>query len=519
MNFARLALDNIDRYGEYVFLKYEDREFTNTGLEKLFNRFSRGLQKRGMQKGDRVIVFLPNMPEVLISYQAILRAGAIIVPVNPSLSYHELSYIITDSEASIVITAKGLLETVQAAKEHSPVKPVIITVGTDLPEGFISFEDCYAEDDTFLMFDQPDDAIAIIMYTSGTTGKPKGVMLSHLNIRMEGYGDSQQIGLLDSDGNRILDKVNMIAVLPFCHVYGLCTMGVAYLSGGTVFLMSEFDMEKILNCIQDNQITVFGGVPTMYAWLAIFPGAENYNTSSVVRWISGGSALSLETRQAFEERYNAKVLDAYGLTESTSGFSMQRHDRPIKPGSVGPAIPGSEVRVVDDEGRPLPPGQVGELIIKGPMVMIGYYKNEEETKRVKKDGWLYTGDMAMMDEDGFIYLVDRKKDVIISGGENIYPVQIEDFLHRCEAIKDVAVIGLPDKRLGEISAAIIELKPGFESTTEEDILAFCQALPRYKRPRRIIFDKVPRNPTGKIEKPKLREKYCGGRLVEKQIKS
>jgi long-chain acyl-CoA synthetase len=148
-----------------------------------------------------------------------------------------------------------------------------------------------------------------------------------------------------------------------------------------------------------------------------------------------------------------------------------------------------------------------------------YYKDPEATKAVLKDGWLYTGDMAMMDEDGFIYLVDRKKDVIISGGENIYPVQIEDFLHRCEAIKDVAVIGLPDKRLGEISAAIIELKPGFESTTEEDILAFCQALPRYKRPRRIIFDKVPRNPTGKIEKPKLREKYCGGRLVEKQIKS
>ena len=505
MNFARLALDNIDRYGEYVFLRFEDREFTNTGLEKLFNRFSRGLQKRGMQKDDRVVVFLPNMPEVLISYQAILRAGATIVPVNPSLSYHELSYIITDSEASIVITAKGLLETVQAAKELSSVKPVIITVGTDLPEGFISFEDCYAEDDTFLMFEQPDDAVAIIMYTSGTTGKPKGVMLSHLNIRMEGYGDSQQIGLLDSDGNRILDKIKMICVLPFCHVYGLCTMGVAYLSGGTVFLMSEFDMGKILNCIQDNEITVFGMVPTMYAWLAIFPGAENYNTSSVVRWISGGSALSLETRQAFEERYNAKVLDAYGLTESTSGFSMQRHDRPIKPGSVGPAIPGSEVRVVDDEGRPLPPGQVGELIIKGPMVMIGYYKNEEETKRVKKDGWLYTGDMGYLDEDGDIFIVDRKKDLIIRGGLNVYPSEVEQVLYGHPDVADAGVIGVPDKAYGEQVCAFVVLKEG-ATASKKEIQAFCrESLAKYKVPRYIEFaDELPKNDLGKTLRRQLK---------------
>jgi len=505
VNFAYLLLDNINKYGEYMLLNYEDQEYTNTDLERLSNRLGRGLLKMGLQKDDRVVVFLPNIPEVLISYLAILKVGAIVVPVNPSLSPQELSYIINDSEPLMIITSTGLAETVRRAQELSLIKPSVIVAGKSSHQNARPIADCYMEDNSFLMIERPDEAIAIIMYSSGTTGKPKGAMLSHLNLRLEGYGDAQQIGLIDPAGNRQLEKVNLLGVLPFSHVYGLCTMAVAYLSGGTIFLMPEFDPGKTLKCIQENEITVFGGVPTMYTWLAAYPDAENYDTSSVVRWISGAAALPAEVRNSFEKRYNTKILDAYGLTETASGFSMQRYDRPIKPGSVGPAMPGCEVRVVDNEGRPLPPGQVGELTIKGPNVMKGYYRNEEETAQALKDGWLYTGDIGYMDEDGDIFIVDRKKDLIIRGGFSVYPSEVEAVLCDHPEISDVGVIGVPDREYGEQVCAFVVLKEGAK-VSKKEIQSFCREnLAGYKIPRHIEFcDSLPKNELGKTLRRQLR---------------
>lgn len=461
MNFFNLSLDNINKYGEYTFLNFEDQEYTNADIERLSNRLAHGLQNRGLQEGDRVVMFLTNMPEVLISYQAILRTGAIIVPVNPALSFHELSYIIDHSEAVIVITSTALVETVRKAKEISSVRPSVIVAGKEHhEEDFISFTDCYTNNDAFLMIDRPDEATAVIIYTSGTTGTPKGVMISHFNLYMKSHGDSQQIGLIDANGTLLLDKVNLLAVLPFSHVYGLMTMGVAYVSRGRIFLLPTFDIEQILKQMQENEITVFGGVPTMYAWFAVFPGAEKYDTSSVVRWLSGSAPLSVEARNAFEKRFNKKIMDAYGLTETLSGTTMQRHDRPFKPGSVGPATPGAEIRVVDENGTPLPFGQIGELTVKGPYVMKGYYKNEEETARVIKEGWLYTGDIGYMDEEGEVYIVERKKDLIIRGGFNIYPSEVEKVLCSHPDIIDAGVLGIDDKEYGEQVCAFIVPKEG-----------------------------------------------------------
>ncbi len=505
MNFVHLLQDNIDKYGEYVFLNFEGQGYTNTDMQRLSNRLAHGLRKMGLQKDDRVAVFLPNMPEVCISQLAILRAGGIVVPINPSLSPQELSYIINHSEPFIIITSTDLAETVRTAKELSSVKPPVIETGQNTHPDFIPFVDCYADDDTFLMIDQPDDAIAVIMYTSGTTGTSKGVMLTHSNLYMQGYLDAQSCGILDADGNPLLEKVHVLGILPLSHVYGLSSTAVFLLTRGTIFLMSGFDMEQILKSIQENEITLFFGVPTMFAWLAIFPDVEKYDTSSVVRWISGSAALSGEIRNAFEKRYNTTMLEGYGLTETVTGFSLQTHNRPIKPGSVGQVIPRCEVRVVNDEGLPLPPGQVGELTIKGPNVMKGYYKNVEETARVLKSGWLYTGDMGYMDEDGDIFIVDRKKDLIIRGGFNVYPSEVEEVLCSHPDISDAGVIGVPDKEYGEQVCAFVVPKEGAKASKKE-IQSFCrESLAKYKVPRYIEFcDSLPKNDLGKTLRRQLK---------------
>ncbi len=404
-----------------------------------------------------------------------------------------------------MITSTDLVETVRKAMELSVVKPLIIVVGKDPQENFIAFEDCCADDDAFLMIAQPDDATAAILYTSGTTGNPKGVMLSHFNLCIEGRADTLSTGILDDDGNQLVNQVHILGILPFSHVFGFTMAGLTFLTGGTIFLMSGFNMEKILTSIQENEITIFFGVPTMFAWLAVFPDVEKYDTSSVVRWFSGSAALTSEIRNSFEKRYNTTILEGYGLTETATGFCSQRHDRPIKAGSVGQIMPGAEIRVVNDEGRPLPPGQVGELTIKGPNVMKGYYKNKEETAQVLKDGWFYTGDMGYMDEDGDLFIVDRKKDLIIRGGFNVYPSEVEDVLCSHPDISDAGVIGVPDKDYGEQVCAFVVLKDG-SLTSKKDIQSFCrESLAKYKVPRYIEYcDSLPKNELGKTLRRELK---------------
>lgn len=507
MNVVHLALDNIDKYGEYVFLKFNEQEYTNTDMERLSNRLGHGLQQRGLQKDERVVVFLHNMPEVLISYYAILRAGAIVVPVNPQLSAQELAYIIDHSEAAMIISSARLSATVRRAQKLAAAESIVIVVGEDPQGDFIPIEECYAADDELLMIDRSDDASAAIIYTSGTTGTPKGVILSHFNLYMEGHSDIQVMGLIGSDGSRLIDNINLLVALPLTHVYGLCTMAVAYLAGGTIFLLPGFNIEQILACIQAYEITVFGGIPVMYDALAAYPNVEDYNVSSVVRWLCGAVPLSAEVRNSFEKRYKTTILEGYGLTESVAGFSLQRYDRLIKPGSVGQSISGVEIRVADDEGRPLPPGHVGEFSIKGANVMKGYYKNEAKTARIIRDGWLYTGDIGYMDEDGDIFIIERKDDLIKRAGFTIYPSEVEEVLGSHPDIDEAAVLGIPDQDYGERVGAFIILKNGAQ-TSPEKIRDYCrESLADYKVPHYIEFcDRLPKSELGRILRRELKKK-------------
>ncbi|CFY08528.1 AMP-dependent synthetase/ligase [Syntrophomonas zehnderi OL-4] len=499
MNVVHLALDNLEKYGEYTFLCFNGQGYSNIYVDKKSNYLGYGLQERGLKKDERVIVFLDNMPEVVISYYAILRIGAIVVPVNPQMSAEDLAHIISDCEPGAVITSARLSATVSQALDLACLKPQVIVVGDVANEENISIEDCYVPEDTLLMTDRPDDAAAAIIYTSGTTGPPKGVVLSHFNLYMQGHSDIRGMGFFDSSGNRLIDKVNLLVVLPLSHVYGLCTIAVAFLAGGSIFLLPNFNLKQILCYIQTYDITVFGGVPSMYAALASYPDVEKYNVSSVTRWLCGAAPLPGSVRGAFEKRFNSNIIEGYGLTETVSGYSLQRHDRLIKPGSVGQPVSGSEVRVVDDIGRMLPPGHVGEFIIKGANVMQGYYKNEAKTAEVIKDGWLYTGDIGYMDEDGDIFLIERKQDLIKRAGITIYPSEVEEVLLSHPDIREVGVMGIPEPEYGEQVGAFIVLKKGAKAN-KNSIKAFCRkSLPDYKVPVRIVFcDSLPKNELGRI---------------------
>jgi long-chain acyl-CoA synthetase len=495
------------------------REITWKEFDDQANRFANLLLSRGIEKGKKVSILLMNCLEWLPAYFGVLKTGAIVVPMNFRYTAEEIRYCLNLSESDALVFGPEFIDRLESIKNDIPRVKYKFFIGENCPSFAERYEDITKNMPTTAPdIEIKDEEDAAIYFSSGTTGFPKAILHTHGSLLSSAITENKHHGQTKEDC--------FLCIPPLYHTGAKMHWFGSFLVGGKGVLLRGTKPKWILKAVSEEQVSIVwllvpwaqdildaierGEVkPEDYdlsRWRLMHIGAQPVPPSLIHRWFKYFPHHQYDTN--------------YGLSESIGpGCVHLGVENVHKVGAIGIPGYGWEAKIVGDDKKPVKQGEVGELAVKGPGVMKCYYKDPEATKAVLKDGWLYTGDMAMMDEDGFIYLVDRKKDVIISGGENIYPVQIEDFLHRCEAIKDVAVIGLPDKRLGEISAAIIELKPGFESTTEEDILAFCQALPRYKRPRRIIFDKVPRNPTGKIEKPKLREKYCGGRLVEKQIKS
>lgn len=491
------------------------REMTWRVFNEKANRMANLLLKRGIKKGDKVAILLMNCLEWLPIYFGILKAGAIAVPLNFRYSADEIKYCLDLSETVALIFGPEFIGRLETIYDQIPKVKTLFFEGEDRPTFAESYDrlaaNCSSEAPQIKLSDKDD---AAIYFSSGTTGFPKAILHTHRSLMSACYTEKEHHGQNRED--------NFLCIPPLYHTGAKMHWFGSLFSGSKAVLLRGIKPEWILKTVSEEKITI---VWLLVPWAqdildAIERGAvklEDYELSQWRLMHIGAQPVPPSLIHRWKKYFPHHDYDTnYGLSESIGPGCVHLGLENIeKVGAIG--VPGYnwQSKIIDENGCPVVQGQVGELAVKGPGVMKCYYRDREATAAVIKDGWLYTGDMARMDEEGFIYLVDRKKDVIISGGENIYPVQIEDFLRGHHKIKDVAVIGLPDERLGEIAAAIIELKPHCKCT-EDDIKVFCAAMPRYKRPRKVIFDKVPRNPTGKIEKPRLREKYGAISLVAAQ---
>ena len=491
------------------------RELTWKDFDLKANRFANLLLTRGCHKGDKVAILMMNSLEWLPVYFGILRAGAVAVPLNYRYTAEEIRYCLEKADCTMLAFGPEFIGRMEEICDRIPKVRHLFYVGEECP----TFADSYNEMIGFCSTDNPnipltDDDYGAVYYSSGTTGFPKAILHKHRSLMHAAMVEQNHHGQTHDDV--------FLCIPPLYHTGAKMHWFGSFLVGGKAVLLKGTRPEWVLKAVSDEHCTIVwllvpwaqdildaidrGDVKLddyqLDQWRLMHIGAQPVPPSLIKRWLNVFPHHQYDTN--------------YGLSESIGpGCVHLGVENVHKVGAIGIPGYGWEVKIVDPQGQPVEQGSVGELCVKGPGVMTCYYTDEPATNEVLKDGWLFTGDMAMRDADGFIYLVDRKKDVIITGGENLYPVQIEDFIRAHNAVKDVAVIGLPDPRLGEIAAAIIEIKEGM-TATEEEINEFCAGMPRYKRPRKIIFAHVPRNATGKIEKPKLREIYCGESVVAKQ---
>ena len=409
MNLVTLADETINTFGEYPFLIFDDRLYTNKQIIREANCLAAALNKLGLNKGEKVVVMLPNCPEVIISYQGILRAGSVIVPLIPLMNEKELLHILANCEAVAMITIREIfLKNEEQLRHHPTVKDVIV-LGDENLSGTLSFNQ--------LIHDAPEsysspaideNDLAVILYTAGTTSSPKGVMLTHKNLYSNAVNAARAHDTKSSD-------ITLVA-LPLSHSFGITSMNKAYQYGNLHVLMRKFQPDESFRLIEKHKVTDFPGAPAMFIAMLNSPEADKYDLSSLTSCLSGAAPFPVASLLAFQKKFTCTIYEAYGLSEASPAVSTNYHHRPTKPGSIGQPIPEVEVRIVDDENRDIPRGEVGELLVKGPNVSTGYYRLPEETARTFRGGWLHTGDMARMDEDGYLYIVERKKDLIIRGG-------------------------------------------------------------------------------------------------------
>lgn len=491
------------------------REMTWGEFNKISNRFANLLLTRGIKQGDKVAILMMNCIEWLPIYFGVLKTGAIVVPLNYRYTADEIKYCINKADADFIIFGPEFTGRIEEICHRVPRVKMWLYCGEDCPSFADSFEElisyCSSKAPKIQLKDTDD---AAIYYSSGTTGFPKAILHTHKAL-MHSCMTEQ------AHHSQTKDDVFLL-IPPLYHTGAKMHWFGSFLVGAKSVILKGIKPEWIINTASEEKCSI---VWLLVPWAqdildAIDSGAIDLNEYDLSRWRLmhiGAQPVPPSLIKRWKSIFPNHEYDTnYGLSESIGPGCVHLGVENIhKVGAIGKAGFGWEIKVADENGNDVPQGEVGELAVKGPGVMKCYYKDEKATEEILKGDWLYTGDMAMCDEDGFIFLVDRKKDVIISGGENIYPVQIEDFLRKHDSIKDVAVIGLAHARLGEIAAAIIEVKEGF-TLTEEEINDFCLDLPRYKRPQKIIFADVPRNPTGKIEKPALRKKYQSENLVALQ---
>ncbi len=480
-----------------------ERSFSYAQVDEISGRIATSLRNLGVGRGDKVAVQLPNLPQFLFAYFGILKAGAVMVPLNPLLRAREVSYHLQDSQSRLLITFETFAEeAVRGANDIDGLDVYVVNMpGNDQrPDGTKHFDELYFADDTGEVEPTNADDTAVIIYTSGTTGKPKGAELTHFQLFMNCTVAGELFEFRDDDVG--------LAVLPLFHVFGLSSvLNVTVRFGGSLVLVPRFDPKTVVDELAHHRCTIFSGVPTMY-YALLQADTESHDLSAIRVAVSGGAAIPGEVIRAFEEKFpGVVVLEGYGLSEtaSTTTFNINAEQRKVL--SIGKPIWGVQVRVVDENGDELPSGtdNVGEIVIRGHNVMKGYYNKPEATAEAFRNGWFHTGDLAYRDEDGYFFIVDRKKDLVIRGGYNVYPREIEEVLFDHPGVAAAAVIGKPDDKLGQEVLAFVVAKEG-ESLTPDELIAHCkERLAAYKYPRDVrIIDELPTGPTGKILKKELR---------------
>ena len=457
-------------------------------LEAATARVAGLLAQRGIAPGDRIGLMLPNVPDFASAYYGILRAGGVVVPMNVMLRQREVAFYLTDSGAKLVFAWHELGEPVEAGAAEAGVDTVLVEPGQfSQPLDGVKPHAAVAA--------RAADETAVILYTSGTTGKPKGAQLTHSNLAINADVTKQMLSIGVQDV--------ILGALPLFHAFGqTCGLNVAVSSGASLALVQRFDPALVLEAIERDRVTVFEGVPTMYSALLNHPARERFDASTLRLCISGGAALPVEVLHGFEATFACTILEGYGLSE-TSPVACFNHPRRVrKPGSIGTPVEGVEMRLVDDSRASVARGEVGEIAIRGHNVMKGYWNRPDATgETIDGEGWFYSGDLARIDEDGCYFIVDRKKELIIRGGYNVYPREIEEVLYEHPAVREAAVVGIPDEQLGEEVGAAVVLKQGAEAT-ESEIREFVRAnVAAYKYPRHVWFvDELPKGATGKILK-------------------
>ena len=484
-NLAQNLLDTAAKEGPHPALRMDEAALTYDEFREAALRVAAGLRSRGVEPGDRVGMVLPNVLSFPVVFYGALLAGAAVVPMNPLLKAREIEYYLTDSGARLVVAGTQSAE--PAAEAAAAVGVDSVTVDLAMPREVMADEGLDAP------VERADSDTAVILYTSGTTGQPKGAELTHAGLNSNAR--TTQETLLEATPDDVI-----MGCLPLFHVFGLtCSLNACVLAGASLTLIPRFDGGKALDVIERDGVTVFEGVPTMFSAMLHQPDTDKRDVSSLRLCVSGGSAMPVEVMRSFEETFGCIVLEGYGLSETSPVASFNHPHAERKPGSIGTPIRGVEMRLVDDEGTDVPAAEVGEIAIRGENVMKGYWQREEETAKAIPDGWFRTGDLARQDEEGYYFIVDRKKEMIIRGGYNVYPREIEEALYEHPAVAEAAVIGIAHPDLGEEVAAAVALKPGASAEVDELRNFVKERVAAYKYPRHLwLVDSLPKGPTGKI---------------------
>jgi long-chain acyl-CoA synthetase len=489
-NFAQVIASRLGEDADRPAVKFDDIVLSYGALDQAAQRAAGLLAAYGVKAGDRVGLQMPNLPYFPIVYLGILRLGAVMVPMNPLLKDREVAYHLTDSGARVMVGWHGFKEALVGGCEIAGVEAIEVVPGEF--DGLLGRAEPVAG-----IAERASDDPAVIVYTSGTTGTPKGALLTHANLLSAARTCME---LIDAQPDGVA-----LAALPLFHIFGLNSiMNATFYSRGLMTLVPRFEPDKVLEVMERDRVTTFGGVPTMYMALLHHPGREQHDVSSLDICVSGGAPMPVEVLHGFDEAFGTKILEGFGLSETTAMGSFNLPSRERKPGSIGLPVGGTEIKLLDEDGNEVPQGERGEIVMRGPFVMSGYWGRDDATAQAIRDGWFYTGDIGSADEDGYLYVVDRKKDMILRGGYNVYPRELEEVLYGHPDVLEAAVVGVPDAMLGEEVGAAICLRPGSTETAESLQEYVKERVAAYKYPRWIWFlDELPKGPTGKILKRQI----------------